>query len=88
MWHQLNKREYLFKNYVGLTRKQTEQWLGCKGAVKQELGIFMGKKTHPTWGSCSVAGALPTSFSQSAIPFPPGPWGCIVLPASLFPELL
>lgn len=34
------------------------------------------RKKNPTGGSCSVAGASPTSFSQSVTPFPPGLWGC------------
>lgn len=58
----------------------------ARGGETWELGINSEK--NPTGGSCSVAGASLTSFSQSVTPFPPGPWGCTLQPASLCPEQL
>lgn len=52
------------------------------------MGAGHQHRKNPTGDSCSVAGALPTSFSQSVTPFPLGLWGCILRPASLCPELL
>lgn len=57
----------------------------ARGGETWELGI---NTENPTGDSCSVAGASPTSFSQSVTPFPLGLWGCTLLPASLCPELL
>lgn len=62
-----------------VVRMQKEQWNGSWAASRPSH--------NPTWGSCSVADASPTSFSRSGTPFPPGLWGCIVLPTSRFPEL-
>lgn len=57
--------------------------------LKEERhGSWASTQKNPTGDSCSVAGALPTSFSQSVTPFPRGLWGCILRPASLCPELL
>lgn len=55
---------------------------------EERHGSWASTWRNPTGDSCSVAGASLTSFSQSVTPFPPGLWGCTLLPASLCPELL
>lgn len=68
----------MFVCFVGQGDKKGTRTNGQKteGGETQELGINTQKK-NPTGDSCSVVGALPTSFSQSVTPFPRGLWGCI-----------
>ncbi len=67
-------------------RKRPEQM--ARRLEEERHGSGASTRKNPTGGSCSVADASPTSFSQSVIPSPPGLWGCTVPPASLCPELL
>lgn len=67
-------------------RKGSEQM--ARRLKEERHGSWASTWENPTWESCSVAGASPTSFSQSVTPFPLGLWGCTLLPASLCPELL
>lgn len=55
--------------------------------MAKELKTMRGARERcPTGGSCSVAGVWRTSTSRSGTPSPPGPWGCTVPPALLYPE--
>lgn len=72
--------------FLGAGRKRPEHM--ARRLEEERHGSWASTQKNPTGGSCSVAGASPTSFSQSVTPFPLGLWGCTLLPASLCPELL
>lgn len=84
----LNMSVFFFCSFFrgGEMRKGSEQM--ARRLKKERHGSWASTWENPTWESCSVAGASPTSFSQSVTPFPLGLWGCTLLPASLCPELL
>lgn len=84
----LNMSMLFFMFFFGGGEKRERPEQMARRLKEERHGTWASTWENPTWDSCSVAGASPTSFSQSVTPFPLGLWGCTLLPASLCPELL